>query len=91
MIGSLRKKSMTNSELVALRKLLGLTQAEMAERMGLGTRAYQSLEAGETLRTLHILAAERIALALAVERGDPMLAPVGVRREALELARSITG
>ncbi|HEY8066654.1 MAG TPA: helix-turn-helix transcriptional regulator [Methylosinus sp.] len=82
---------MTNEELVALRKRLGLTQAEMANRMGLGHRAYQTLEAGESLRGLHVAAAERVALTVAVERGDPMLAPVEVRREALALARMVTG
>ncbi|PWB94641.1 helix-turn-helix domain-containing protein [Methylosinus sporium] len=82
---------MTNEELIALRKRLGLTQVEMADRMGLSTRALQVIEAGESLRGLHVAAAERVALAVAVERGDPMLAPVTIRREALELARMVTG
>lgn len=77
--------------LIALRKRLGLTQVEMADRMGLSTRALQVIEASESLRGLHIAAAERVALAVAVERGDPMLAPVAIRREALELARMVTG
>jgi transcriptional regulator with XRE-family HTH domain len=83
---------MTIEELVALRKRLGLTQTEMGERIGLKLRSLQEIESGKTpLRPSHALAAERVALALAVERGDPMLAPLSVRREALELARLIAG
>ena len=83
---------MTPQDLVTLRKLLDLTQAEMASDIGLSVRAYQDVEAGASkLRLIHALAAERVALALAVERGNPMLAPAGVRRQALDLARLITG
>ena len=78
-------------DFVGHRKTLGLTQTEMAGRIGLGLRAYQDIEAGVSkLRPIHVAAAERVALALAVERGDPMLAPAGVRRQALELARLMT-
>ena len=83
---------MTVQDLVALRKTLGLTQTGMAHGIGLSLRAYQDIEAGiSKLRLLHWLAAERIALAVAHERGDPMLAPASVRRQALDLARLITG
>ena len=83
---------MTLDEFVALRKGLGLTQTEMAGRIGLTLRGYQDVEGGASkLRFLHIAAAERAALAIAVERGEPMLAPAGIRRQALELARLITG
>ena len=83
---------MTAADLVALRKSLNLTQAEMAERIGLGLRAYQDIEGGVSkLRPIHVNAAERAALSLAVERGNPMLAPAGVRREALDLAGLIRG
>ena len=78
-------------DFVGHRKTLGLTQTEMAGRIGLSLRAYQDIEAGVSkLRPIHVAAAERVALALAVERGDPMLAPAGVRRQALELARLMT-
>ncbi len=43
------------------------------------------------VRPIHAAAAERAALTLAVERGNPMLAPASVRRQAPELARLITG
>ena len=83
---------MTHAELAALRNTLGLTQAAMAERMGLGARAYQDIEGGiSKVRPIHVAAIERAALALAVERGNPMLAPAAVRRHALDLARLITG
>ena len=83
---------MTAAELVALRRGLVLTQTEMAERMGLSMRAYQVAEAEEDeIKARHVAAAERVALSVAVQRGNPMLAPAGIRREALELARLITG
>jgi DNA-binding XRE family transcriptional regulator len=78
--------------LMGLRQSLGFTQAEMGQKMGLSGRAYVDVEHGVSkLRLLHINAAERIALGEAVARRDPMLAPPEVRREALEVARLITG
>ena len=60
--------------------------------MGLSTRALQYIESGQSkVRLIHVAAAERAALALAVERGNPMLATANVRRQALELVRLITG
>ena len=83
---------MTVEGFTALRKQLGLTQTEMAGRIGLSMRAYQDIEAGTSkLRPIHVAAAERAALALAVARSDPMLAPASIRRQALDLARMITG
>lgn len=80
------------ADLVALRRNLGLTQTRMAEAIGLAMRSYQDIESGGAkLRPIHVAAAERAALALAVERCDPMLAPANVRRQALTLARLITG
>ena len=82
---------MTLEDIVGHRKALGLTQTEMAERIGLGMRAYQDIETGASkLRPIHVAAVERASLALAIERGNPMLAPAAVRRQALELARLIT-
>lgn len=83
---------MKPADLKALRITLGLTQAEMAERIGLGSRAYQALEAGEAaIRPIHINAAERAALAIAVERRQPMLAPANIRSEALDLVALLRG
>lgn len=83
---------MTAAELTALRRGLGLTQTEMADRMGLSMRAYQAVEAddGGAVKVRHAAMAERVALTVAVERRNPMLAPATIRREALDLARLIT-
>lgn len=82
---------MTADELTTLRKTLGLTQTEMATRIGLGLRAYQSIENGSSpVRESHALAAEHVALSIAVERADPMLAPARIRKLALGLANLIT-
>jgi transcriptional regulator with XRE-family HTH domain len=83
---------MKPADLKALRNTLDLNQADMATRMGLGARAYQALEAGESaIRPIHVNAAERAALAIAVERRQPMLAPASIRREALDLAAMLRG
>lgn len=80
------------ADLVALRKSLVLTQTEMADRVGLGLRAYQELEGGNSkLRPIHVAAAERVALAVAVERKEPMLAPASIRSQALDLAQMLRG
>jgi len=57
-------------DLMTLRVALGYTQTQMAEAIGLKLRAYQDLEGGKSpIRTMHILAIERVALARAVEQG----------------------
>jgi transcriptional regulator with XRE-family HTH domain len=77
-----------NDDLVALRKELGLTQQGMADRFDMALRSYQSIEAGDSeYRFIHRLAAERVALAIAADKKDPMLAPAPVRQDALELVR----
>lgn len=81
----------TVQDLVALRKSLDLSQAEMAAEMGLSPRAYQAIEMGEsTFRKLHALAAERVSLDWAVSDGRIEIALPLVRAQALELARMIT-
>lgn len=95
--GSISKQTgtsntMDRANLAALRKAFGLTQSEMATLMGLSSRAYQEIESGRSpLREIHVLAAERVALSMAVRKPDLSLAPANVRKEALELARLITG
>ena len=78
-----------------LRERAGLTQAGMAERMGLGKTAYVDLELGDPdwkkFKARHLLALERASLTLAIERGNIDLALPSVRRDALELARMIRG
>jgi DNA-binding XRE family transcriptional regulator len=73
-------------DLVELRNSLGLTQQEMAGHLDLALRSYQAIEAGESgYRLVHRLAAERVALMLAVDTQRPMLAPAAVRRDAVDL------
>lgn len=82
-------------EMKELRETAGLTQAQMAERMGLGKTAYVDLETDDPdwkkFKDRHQLALERASLALAIERGDIRLALPTVRREALQLAQLIVG
>jgi transcriptional regulator with XRE-family HTH domain len=76
-----------------LRLRAGLTQAQMADLMGLGKTAYVDLEADEPewkkFKERHLLALERASLKLAVERRDISLALPAVRRDALDLAKLI--
>jgi DNA-binding XRE family transcriptional regulator len=75
-----------------LREAVRLTQAEMADLIGLGRAAYQDIETGEAkFKPRHLLALERVSLRLAVERNDINLALPSVRRDALDLAKIITG
>ena len=85
---------MTAETMKDLRSRAGLTQAEMAQRMGLGKTAYVDLETGDEdwkkFKPRHQILLERASLSLAVERQDVSLALPAVRRDALDLARLIT-
>ena len=75
-------------DLANLRKEMRLTQQQMADALGMALRAYQSIESGESeYRFIHRLAAERVALMIAADRKEPMLAPSSVRDDAIELVR----
>lgn len=81
---------MDGRELTLLRRRLGLTQRAMSAKMGLGLRAYSSIEAtAEEINPRHQMLAERVALAEAVSQRDYRLAPRSVREEALALATLI--
>jgi transcriptional regulator with XRE-family HTH domain len=83
---------MTNDELAFLRRGMKFTQTEMADRLGLSIRAYSMIEVGNaTLRPIHILAVERVAIDRAVELANPMIAPAGVRNDALLFAEMVKG
>jgi len=86
---------MTAAIMKGLRLKAGLTQAEMAEHMGLGKTAYVDLESDDPdwkkFKARHLLALERVSLRLAIERGDINYALPAVRRDALDLAKLITG
>lgn len=74
-------------DLLALRKSLGLNQADMAKRMGLGSRAYFGLEVDpRTIRPRHIMLAERASLDVAIEKKDPMLAAATLRQKMIDWA-----
>jgi transcriptional regulator with XRE-family HTH domain len=77
-------------ELMALRKTLGLTQAEMASEMGLSARAYQDVEASSgPISRRNRNAAERVSLRIAVLKANPDSAVAQIRLEATELAAMI--
>jgi transcriptional regulator with XRE-family HTH domain len=83
---------MSPEYLVKTRKAAKLTQDEMAGFMGLSKRAYSDLELGKTpVRGIHIAAADRVSLLIAVMTNDPMAATQMIRKEALALAAMITG
>ncbi|MEN2979953.1 helix-turn-helix domain-containing protein [Tistrella bauzanensis] len=84
--------TMTASDFTAARKTLGLTQAQLADALGMGRRTIVDIEAGASaVRRWHVLALERLSLAAAAEHRDPMRAAPSVRREALDLAALIRG
>jgi DNA-binding XRE family transcriptional regulator len=86
---------MSAKQMKDLRERARLTQTEMAGLMGLGKTAYVDLEADDPdwkkFKPRHLLALERASMRLALERGDINLALPAVRRDALDLARLISG
>lgn len=82
------EEAFLNSDLISLRKDLGLTQQGMADKFDMALRSYQSLESGESeYRYIHRLAAERVALAVAADKKDPSFVPAPIRQDALEVVR----
>ena len=74
--------------LATIRKRLGLTQTEMASRIGMGARAYSDLETGiSKVRLVHTLAAERVSLQEARARQDATLAEHSVIQDARAIIR----
>lgn len=61
---------MTGAELATWRKAAGLTQAQLAARIGRGLRAVQSWEASAELRPVIENAIHGLSLHLAAEAGD---------------------
>lgn len=86
---------MSAKEMKKLREAAKLSQTEMGELMGLSKNAYIEIEKDDPdwkkFKLRHQLALERASLKLAVERGDINLALPSVRRDALDLAKLITG
>jgi hypothetical protein len=82
------EEAFLKEDLIELRKDLGLTQQEMANKLDMALRSYQAIEAGESeYRFIHRLAVERVALMTAADKKAPMLAPDSVRKDAIELVR----
>ncbi len=76
-------------ELIDLRESLRLSQQQMADRLDMALRSYQGIEAGESeYRTIHKLAAERVALSIAADRQDPALAPASIIEDAIAVVRA---
>ena len=74
---------MTVAEFIALRKRLGMTQTQLANHFGMSLRAIQDIENGRSeLRFIHVLAIERIALAVGAALNDPDIIPQRVKDEA---------
>ena len=61
------------------RVAMGLSQQQMAQQMGLSLRAYADIEAGKTLRHLHLMAAQMVSLRQAVSVSDQNVAFPEVR------------
>lgn len=69
-----------------LRQDLGLSQAQMADKMGLPLRTYEDIEAGRSkLRPIHMRAAMMAGLLVAEAAGDAALVPHEVRAMVLRL------
>ncbi len=69
------------------RHCLGVSQARMAEAMGLPIRTYEDIEAGRTVfRPVHLAAANMASLQIAVEKEDLGLLPLGTQDFVKKLA-----
>lgn len=82
---------MNGPEMLAARKLAKLSQAETAAELGISTRNYQRFEGADTVPSNIALGMERLLMRVALEKKNPMIAPVNVRSDALELAALIKG
>lgn len=83
---------MNREELQQLREALDMSQKDMAAALDMSLKAYGSIELGHSgLRKVHILAIERIALDVAAQKSQPMIAPASVRRDALKIAGIMVG
>jgi transcriptional regulator with XRE-family HTH domain len=73
--------------LIHLREKLRLTQKSMADGLGMSLRAYSDLENGKAaVRTIHILAAERLTLRAAVTLDDPSVLAKSVEGDVRAVA-----
>jgi transcriptional regulator with XRE-family HTH domain len=74
-------------DLKALRQSLDCTVVQMADLMGMSTRAYHNIEQGHsTLKSQHQAQALMVALDVALARRDPSLIPAPLRDRVKALA-----
>lgn len=82
----------TAEDLKAYRSSTGLSQANLAEMMGMKLRAYQDLESGVSqISQRHWQALETASLRLALMNGNVDLALPSIRRDALDFAAMVRG
>ncbi len=75
------------ARLIELRKRLGLTQAEMADAMGMSRRGYSDLEnVPDKIRAIHMRAADAVSLEIAAKRQDSSLVSPTVMANFLALS-----
>jgi len=78
----------TAFDLVGLRKRLGFNQADMAKQMGMGARAYFTLEQDRVaINKRHVMIAQLVSLKIAVERKDVQLAEPAIAAMARKFCR----
>ena len=85
--------SMTGAELAELRLALGLTQAEMAPRMGLTQSGLYAVErrGADPIKKAQAMAAHWVSVEIAIERRQPMLATPKARTLVTDLHGLLTG
>lgn len=77
----------TAEQFVELRKRLGYTQSELADRLGMSLRAVQDIESGKAkVRPIHSLALDRIAIVRAAFLGDATI----LSEEAVQDVRALS-
>ncbi len=84
---------MTPVALQQLRRLLDLSQAEIAKDLDLSLGEYQALESGFTpIRKLHVLAVERLTMTKTTSAsGELCHLPMTVLADAITISRMVDG
>lgn len=76
-----------SSGLAYYRHCAGVSQARMAEMMGMPIRTYEDVEAGRSaFRPIHIAAANMAILQIAVEKNDLGILPMSLQEFARQLS-----
>lgn len=82
------RSMLTHLDLARFRSHMGMTQAEMANELGLSLRAYQDIEGNKSeLRPIHVMAIERSSLRLAIRLGRADYALPLIRQDAFTYSR----